>query len=152
MSTELFDVEFDLNDLPELPEYVTWPAGSYEVEGVSLRTEDNDKIGKVMVLEVKLLGINETKPADATLPALETKQFWNFPFYGKDDRGTEFAQGRIRSVLTPFAMAYGTANSQEIAAKFAGTKFTLITNVRTVKGTDGADDKTYSGIKSVIIG
>jgi hypothetical protein len=152
MSTELFDVEFDLNDLPELPEFVTWPAGSYEVEGVSLRTEDNEKMGKIIVFEVLLKTVNEVKPADAVLPAVETKQSWNFPFYGKDDRGTEFAQGRIRNILTPFAIAYGTANSQEIAAKFAGTKFTLITNVRTVKGKEGEEDKTYSGIKSVIIG
>lgn len=155
-NTQNQEIEFDLNELPELPDFISWPAGSYKVEGVSLGTETitfGSKGDVVCVsLKVKLLEVNETKPVDATVPPVNSEQTWNFPLVGDDEEKTTMAQGRIRKLLTPLAQAFGTTKNLEIYQKFPGYRFTLITSVRVVKGDKlaGEEDKVYSGIKSII--
>lgn len=156
-NTQSQEIEFDLNDLPELPEFVNWPAGSYRVEGIKLGTEvvTFGQKGDIpcVTIKVKLLGINEIKPVDAAQPAEGSQMSWNFPLVGDDEEKTKFAQGRVRKILVPFAEAFGVTKNLEIYEKFTGTQFTLITNVRVVKGDKlaGEDDKSYSGIKNIII-
>jgi hypothetical protein len=148
---------FDLNDLPELPEFTPWPAGSYKCEGVSLSNEvvSFGAVGDVpcVVITVKLKAINEVKPANAATPALETTMTWNYSLTGDDAEKEKLSQGRIRNLLAPFSAAFGTTLSNEIYAKFPGTTFTLVTNVRVKKGDKlaGEEDKHYSGIKSIIV-
>ena len=152
------DFEFDLSSLPDLPEYIKWPAGSYDCEVVSLRGEvvsmgSNDT--PCVVLKVKLLNVNEVKPIDAKVPEIGTENTWNFPLTGRDDseEAQERALGSVKRMMMPFAQAFGTTNNKEIYAKAVGTKIKLITSVSVKKGDAkaGEEDKIYSNVKNIIV-
>jgi hypothetical protein len=150
------DLEFDLNDLPELKPFVSWPAGSYDVTVESLRGEmvtmgSNDV--PCVVFKVKLDAVKEVKPIDAATPEVGTSMSWNLPLDGDTEEALNRNQGRVRALLTPFAQAFGTTNNKEIYTKAAGTQARLITSVWVKKGDKaaGEEDRVYSQVKSVII-
>lgn len=157
---ELEMFEFSIDELPDLPEFVTWPVGTYEVEGVSLKRRDIE-IGSdtraALTLTVKLEAIKAFKPATATLPEVGSTQSWDFFLEGKDERGTNFAQGKIKQLLAPFkALTQGNGSLPAIAQVVPGAKFVIVTSIRTGKVTPemkaaGEEPKVYSGIANLFI-
>jgi len=78
---ELEMFEFSIDELPDLPEFINWPAGTYQVEGVSLKRRDitiGDDIRAALELTVKLESVVAFKPANATLPEVGATQSWSF--------------------------------------------------------------------------
>ena len=161
---ELEMFEFSLDELPDLPEFVTWPAGTYQVEGVSLKRRDveiGNDVRPALELTVKLDAIVAFKPATATLPEIGATQSWSFFLEGKDERGSNFAQGRIKQVLAPFkVLTGGNGALPEIARVVPGAKFNIVTGIREEKLDkdererrlqSGETIKTYSDINNLFI-
>jgi hypothetical protein len=157
---ELEMFEFSIDDLPDLPEFVTWPVGTYSVEGVSLKRRDieiGDDTRAAIELTVKLESIVAFKPATATLPEVGSTQSWSFFLEGKDERSTNFAQGKIKQLMAPFkTLTGGSGSLPEIARTIPGAKFNIVTDIRTSKLSDeakknGEEAKVYSGIKNLFL-
>lgn len=157
---ELEMFEFSIDELPDLPEFVTWPVGTYSVEGVSLKRRDiqvGDDTRAALTLTVKLEAVQAFKPATATLPEMGSQQSWDFFLEGKDERGTNFAQGKIKQLLAPFkTLTGGTGGLPDIARVIPGAKFNIVTSIRSGKVTpemkaNGEDAKVYSGIANLFL-
>lgn len=155
---ELEIYDFSIDDLPDLPDFVTWPVGTYQVEGVSLKARtvgENER--SAIELTVKLEAIAAFKPANATLPDVGSQQSWTFFLEGNDERGTRFAQGKIKQLLAPFkALTGGNGELPEIAKVIPGAKFNIVTSVRSSKLTaeqkaSGEEAKVYSDIKNLFL-
>jgi hypothetical protein len=149
-------IEFDLNDLPELPEFVVWPAGSYDVEGVSLKKVDltfgQDEVA-ALEFKVKLLKINELKVANSVAPAEGSEFSWNYPLHGDTDKLTERRLGTIKKLLGPIGDAIGSKSSVEIAQKIPGLQMLITTSVYVKAGNKllGEEDKMYSNVRTVLV-
>lgn len=155
---EMFD--FSIDELPDLPEFVTWPVGTYTVEGVSLKRRDieiGDDTKAAVSLTVKLEAIQAFKPANATLPEIGSEQSWDFFLEGKDERSTNFAQGKIKQLLAPFkTLTGGNGALPEIARVIPGAKFNIVTSIRTSKLTkeqkdNGEEPRVYSSIANLFL-
>lgn len=150
--------EFSLDDLPDLPEYREWPVGTYEVEGVSLKAV---KVGvnetPAIELSIKLENIVAFKGTEADLPAIGSNKSYSFFLEGKNERGSNFAQGKIKQLLAPFkTLTGGNGALTEIARVIPGAKFKIVTSVRAGKLTDeakaaGEEAKIYGDIKNLFL-
>lgn len=144
-------LDFNLDDLEDLPEFPVPPAGVYKLVGVSMTTEQREKIGTTVVVKVKLLETLELKnpQTDVALPN-GTEVEYSFPLNLPDsEQGTKFSQGGLKAITKPLAAFYGVPNFVALAEKFPGTEFSAVMTVRVNK--DDKDIK-YSGIKTVTIG
>ncbi len=149
-------IEFDLNDLPELPEFVVWPAGSYNVEGVHFKKVDltfSNEVIPAIEFKVKLDNINELKAANAVAPADGTTFSWNFPLAADTQEKTDQRLGALRRAVAPIAAAICSTSSVDIAAAIPGMKMLLTTTVYVKKGDKlaGEEDKMYSNLKSIVV-
>lgn len=149
-------IDFDLNDLPDLPAFVVWPAGSYNVEGVSLSKIDlnfGQEVIPAIELKVKLVKANEVKPATAEPPAEGSEFSWNYPLVADTEEATQKRLGALKRILAPIGQAFGTSSVPEIAAKFPGSSMLITTSVYVKKGDKlaGEDDRIYSNLKSLIM-
>lgn len=157
---ELEMFEFDIADLPDLPSYEEWPAGAYAVEGVSLKAR-NVEIGNdtrpAVELTIKLEAVNAVKPADAKLPEIGTEKSYTFFLEGKDERGSNFAQGKIKQLLAPFkALTGGSGSLPDIARVIPGAKFNIVTSIRSGKLSPeqkaaGEEARIYGDIKNLFL-
>lgn len=155
-NAELAMYDFSIDELPDLPEFVVWPAGVYKVEGVSLKAVSlGDKSG--LKLTVKLESVEAVKPADAKHPELGTEYSWNFLLEGKSDRATEFAQGKVKHLLAPFkVLTQGNGSLPAIAQVVPGAKFSVVTTVSVSKLTDeqkaaGQEARVNSNLDNIIL-
>jgi asparagine synthetase B (glutamine-hydrolysing) len=79
-------------------------------------------------------------------------QSWSFFLEGKDERGTNFAQGKIKQLLAPFkTLTGGSGSLPEIARTVPGAKFNIVTDIRTGKLSDEAKKKGEEAKSSLML-
>ncbi len=135
-------LDANLDDLADLPEFVTPPAGAYKAEILSL---EEKKVGENSGVEAKFKLLETLELANATdtpvVPGTETSIFFNLQ--------NEFGQGAFKEFMKPLANATGKSNLRELMGAAKGMQLMLVTKVRSgKKGTD-SEDKKYLGIHKV---
>jgi hypothetical protein len=145
-------VDFDLDELEELPEFQVLPAGVYLVEGVSLTQPVSEKFGRQAQVNIKVLATSELAHPETDTPITDGTEFnWNAPLSNPDSLfWIKAAQDNIAKVTKALGGMYGTKSFVELAAKFPGTQFALVVANRSYKDTAGEVRKS-ANIKSVIV-
>jgi hypothetical protein len=160
MSEVMEMIEFDINDLPDMPVFEIWPVGTYDVEGISLDTVQityGDNSEPAIELKVKLEKVQAIKPADAVAPEVGAVSSWEFRLTGKDERGTAYAQGRIKQLLAAFLpLTGGSTSSTAVARAVPGSKLTIVTGIRLGKLTKeqkavGEQPRKYPYIDNIFL-
>jgi hypothetical protein len=148
-------LDFDLDALEDLPEFLTLPAGSYMLEGISLGQDQVEKLGTVVKLKAKILQTVELKNPETDKPVDDGTEYeWGWPLTIPDnERATAFSQGQLKIVTKALGNFYGVKTFKELAEKFPGTQFAAVTTVREDKKNldDDGKPRKYSGIKMVVI-
>jgi hypothetical protein len=155
-NTEILD--FDLDALEDLPEFLVAPAGAYLLECVSLGQIQDEKRGVITVAKFKVLATEELVNAETDKPIADgTSLEYQYPMQitnsdgTVNERGTAFVQGALKAITRPLAAFFGIKTFSELVAKFPGTQVGAILTVREYKDRDG-ETRKQSNLKSVVIG
>jgi hypothetical protein len=128
MLNSLLDASLD--DLADLPEFGTYPAGSHKV---TIKWEQKE-VNKHPCVELQMVAIETeelSNPADTPLnPGAEGSVLFMLD--------NEFGQGKLKQIIKPLAAATGQASLRGIIENSNGMEVSVITKVRQNK------DKTQS--------
>lgn len=151
-------MDFDLDALEDLPEFLVAPAGAYLLEGISLSQLQDEKRGTTVVAKFKVLATEELKnpETDKPVPDGHTLEYqYPLQLLASDgtvnERGTAFCQGALKAVTKPLAQYLGVNSFSALSEKFPGLQVGAILTARKYKDRDG-EDRTQSNIKSIVIG
>lgn len=140
-TTALDILDMQLEDLADLPEFVTPPAGAYRALILSYKLSD-DKAR--LELKFKLLETLETSDPDATRVADGTEVNYSIML------GNNFTEGNLKMINTPIGVATGATTNRAVMEASAGLEVLILTTIRTVKDkTDSSIERQYFGIKSL---
>lgn len=144
MLDKAIDLDMSIDDIEDLPSFVTPPTGAYTLDIVSVEKKE---IGEHPALEFKftILQVTEMDPEgldEGEQPPKEGDQF-SLP-YMLDNR---FGVGTMKELLKPFKEKLGTSNLGELAKQMPGMKILMVLK-RTF---DKKKDKHYSKAKQVAI-
>lgn len=150
-NNELLD--FNLDELEDLPEYVTVPTGHYRVEGIELgqtKTEDN----VYAFAKVKILGTLELHIPTDTPPEDGIELNFSCPLSASGDenqqKSVKFRQGEFKILTSALSQAFGVRTFVELVPKFKASQFEMIIKRRSYKDKDG-ETKLSNTIKAVIV-
>ncbi len=154
MSTEnletLLDIELD--DLADLPEFVTPPAGAYSYLGEEFSAETDDKSGTVYVhVKFKLMQTLElVNPDDTPVPdgTVIDQRF---------DLGNEWAQGALKKITTAYKEGFDITKLSQMGDVFPGSEGGIVLGTRAGKVTEEMklnDEKprVFTTIKTISLG
>lgn len=132
-------LDAQLDDLADLPEFGTYPAGSHKVtiSWVSKTVNNHPSIE----LQMKAIETIElANPTDAPLTAGSEGSV----LFMLDN---EFGQGALKALMKPLALETGAGSISGIMEATNGMEVTVVTNVRQNK------DKTqsYTNVKKILI-
>jgi hypothetical protein len=151
-------LDFDLDALEDLPEFLVAPAGAYLLEGVSLGQIQDEKRGTIIVAKFKVLATEELKSPETDKPIADgTALEYQFPLQltnadgTPNERGTAFVQGALKAVTKPLGAFFGVSKFGELAAKFPGTQVGAVLTVREYKDRDG-ETRKQSNLKTIVVG
>jgi hypothetical protein len=132
----------NLDDLADLPEFVTPPAGAYRATLTSLEAK---AIGNHSGVEIKIT-LNETlELADPTEAEVKPGTETSVSFLTDNEYGV----GSFKAFLKPLADHFDTSSARETFEAAKGAEVMLVTKVRKgKKGTD-AEDRRYLSIHKV---
>jgi len=132
-------LDANLDDLADLPEFGTYPAGSHKV---TIKFETKEVNGHPCV-ELQMVAIETeelSNPADTPLKPGQQGSV----LYMLDN---EFGQGALKKTIAPLAAATGQSQLRAVMEAANGMEVTVITKVRQNK------DKTqsYTDVSKVIV-
>lgn len=125
-------LEGTLDDLAQVPEFVTFPAGSHKVT-ITWIMPSNDRpttIGLKMSA-IETLELNDSSATPLVPGSMTTISF-------KMDN--EYGQSNYRKVITSLSSHYGAGTNREIMEKSAGAECLVITSLRKGKKTEQYPD------------
>ncbi len=132
-------LDSSLDDLADLPEFGTYPAGAHKV----IIDWEQKEVNKHPSLELKFKLVETlelSNPNDEPLtPGAEGSVLFMLD--------NEFGQGKLKNFLKPLGQSLGVSKLSEIVEQSAGMEVTIVTKVRQNK------DKTqsYTDISKVLI-
>ena len=138
-------LDANLDDLADLPEFASFPAGVHRATVSMEKKEINGKLA----IEVKLTGIEtvELSNPEEDKP-ITTGQVSNAAFF----LDNEFGQGAFKKLVAPLAAALGVASLRDIIDACAGTEVEAVTAYRKGKAKPGETDRpVYFEIKKLIV-
>lgn len=147
MSENNFDALLDANldDLADLPEFASFPAGVHRATLDITKKEINNK----PMMEIKLTGIETvelSKPEEdkpITAGQVSSALF---------DLTNEFAQGNFKKLISPLAAALGVTSIREIIEQATGTEVEAVTAFRKGKAKPGETEiPVYFEIKKILM-
>jgi hypothetical protein len=132
-------LDANLDDLADLPEFGTYPAGSHKVT-IKFETKE---VNNHPCVELQMVAIETeelSNPADAPLKPGQQGSV----LYMLDN---EFGQGALKKVITPLAAATGHSQLRAVMEAANGMEVSVITKVRQNK------DKTqsYTDVSKIIV-
>lgn len=133
-------LDANLDDLADLPEFVTPPAGAYNATILSI---EEKKIGENPAVEFKFKLMETMELANTTDTPVANGTECGVAFMLNND----FGVGNLKAALKPLGEHFGSQNIREIMAAAKGASVLLTTTVRKGKG-DKADQK-YLGIHRI---
>ncbi len=147
MSDQNFDaiLNVSLDDLADLPEFASFPAGVHRCTVSMEKKEINSKLA----IEVKLTGIEtvELSKPDEDKP-ITTGQVSSAAFF----LDNEFGQGAFKKLVAPLAAALGVSSLRDIIDACAGTEVEAVTAYRQGKAKPGETERpVYFEIKKLIV-
>jgi hypothetical protein len=157
-------LDFDLDALEDLPEFLVAPAGAYLLECVSLGQIQDEKRGVITVAKFKVLATEELVNAETDKPVADgTALEYQYPMQitnsdgTVNERSTAYVQGALKAITRPLAAFFGIKTFSELVAKFPGTQVGAILTVREYKAdkNDTSPDpemRKQSNLKSIVIG
>lgn len=132
----------NLDDLPDLPEFVVPPAGAYSAEILSC---EEKKIGEHPAVEMKFKLLETLELANASDAPIAPGTECGVSFM----LDNEFGVGGLKAAMAPLKAALGTTSARETMAACKGATIMLVTKVRMgKKGTDN-EEKRYLGIHKI---
>lgn len=145
-------VDFDLDEIEELPEFQVLPAGVYLVGGVSLTQPMSEKNGRQVQVNIKVLATSELAHPETDTPVADGTPFsWSAPLANPEGLfWIKAAQDNIAKVTKGLGAMYGTKSFVELAQKFPGTQFAIVVANRSYKDAAGEIRKS-ANIKTVIV-
>ena len=138
-------LDANLDDLADLPEFASFPAGVHRATVSMEKKEINGKLA----IEVKLTGIEtvELSNPEEDKP-ITAGQVSNAVFF----LDNEFGQGAFKKLVAPLAAALGVASLRDIIDACAGTEVEAVTAYRKGKAKPGETDRpVYFEIKKLIV-
>jgi hypothetical protein len=129
-----------LDDLEDLPEFKSFPAGAYRVSVTLEGKSVNDKPGVEMAM--KLQEVIELADATDTAPAegdVSTMLFF---------LDNEFGRGKLKAAVTPIALALGTTTIREAVEACKDVECVVVLGQRADKKDP---DKIYQTLKEVAV-
>ncbi len=128
-----------LDDLEDLPEFKTFPAGVHRASA----TMELKEVNGVMSVELAFVGMETIELAepskDEPIKAGDTSN----TLYKLDN---EFARGKLKQVLKPLGEALGTSVTREIIEQTKEVEVVILTSIRVDK-TD--TDRKFLNIKEL---
>lgn len=115
---------FSLDDLPDLPEFVTFPTGAYFVnivEGIQFKTIGDHPAYTAKLTLVEIAEIEEGALDDGEAPP-KAGDSCDVVFMVDN----EFGQGALKKFLAPIAAAMGTRDIKSILKQSKGLKLAVL--------------------------
>ena len=136
MTANLLDSNLD--DLPDLPEFVVPPAGAYNTTILDITEK---KIGEHPAVEVKFRFDATIELANPSDEAIKDGTECSVAYM----LDNEFGVGGLKALLKPLGAALGTATSRATMEGAKGMQVMVVTKVRNgKKGTDKEDQRYLS--------
>lgn len=140
MALDINDIlDSNLDDLADLPEFGTYPAGSHKV----LIKWESKTVNDHPSIELSMTAVETIELADPTEVPLAPGAQGSVLFM----LDNEFGQGALKALMKPLAAETGCSSISAIMEATQGMEVTVITNVRKNK------DKTqsYTNVKKILM-
>jgi len=133
-------LDANLDDLADLPEFGTYPAGEHKV---TIKFEEKT-VNNHPCIELQMVAIETEELANPNEDAPLTPGAQGSVLYMLDN---EFGQGKLKQVIKPLAVSMGVSSLRQVVEGAAGMEVTVVTKVRQNK------DKTqsYTDVSKIII-
>ena len=111
-----------IDDIADLPEFKTFPAGAYNVRIEFAEKEINAKSAIELKLEcISVIELNDST-AEPPAPGDETTQLFQLD--------NEFGQGKFKNIIKVLAAACGTKTARETMEAAQGMEVKVLTTIR----------------------
>jgi len=121
-------LEGTLDDLAQVPEFVTFPAGSHRINMTwEMPTKDRPTSIGLKLTAIETLELNDSSASPLVPGSMTTISF-------KMDN--EYGQSNYRKVITSLSAHYGAGTNREIMEKSAGAECLVVTSLRKGKVTE----------------
>lgn len=121
-------LEGNLDDLAQVPEYVTFPAGSHKVLITwEMPTKDRPTTIGLKLSAVETLELNDSSASPLVPGYMTTISF---------KMENQYGQSNYRKVITALSAHYGAGTNREIMEKSDGAECLVITSLRKGKVTE----------------
>jgi hypothetical protein len=136
-------LDSQLEDLADVPEFLTPPAGAYRANIISI-TEKRESENPTVIVKLKLLETLELIDSTATPVADGTETQVQYTL------NNEYGEGNFKKLLIPLSTATGETKTRAIMAAAAGFEVVIVTTIRTSKSkTVGEEDRKFLGISKL---
>ena len=134
----------NIEDAPEVPDFVTPPSGFYNLtcQKIAMEKSEENKSAWVQVTWV-IDAVNELAKADAEAPAIGSMFSERYYTAKKDGEKSDMGLGAMKKTFAPIAQAFGKSNWLEIFEAAQGAKLSAKVTTKAGKKKTAEGDTMY---------